>query len=240
MATGQKSVLSFGGGVNSTALIIHLVEQGRQLDEVVFADTGGELPQTYEYLKFVSSYLQENGIPLRRVASRSGFLYDRCLRRRVIPSQIWRWCTRDFKILPIYAYYRSLGAHVNQYLGISYEERDRKRESGVPYVTNRYPLISRRINRDRCIDLIIGAGLKLPVRSGCFFCPFNSLSRWGEIYRDHAELYSKALALEESSKHFPNQKLVRISLRTLKDKLEDHESLPQIHVRRPCGSECIV
>mgnify|MGYP001024857288 CR=1 FL=1 len=233
-------MLSFGGGVNSTALMVHLVEQGCPLDEVIFADTGGELPQTYDYLESVVSYLRNRDIPFRRVVSKGGFLYDRCLRRRVIPSEIWRWCTRDFKILPIYAYYRSLGVHVNQYLGISYEERDRKRESGVPYTTNRYPLISRRINRDRCIDLIIGAGLKLPVRSGCFFCPFNSLSRWVEICRDHAELYSKAMTLEENSKHFPKQKLVRISLRGLKDKLEDHESLPQIRVRRPCGSECII
>jgi 3'-phosphoadenosine 5'-phosphosulfate sulfotransferase (PAPS reductase)/FAD synthetase len=134
------------GGVNSTALMIHLLEQHRPLGKVIFADTGGELPETYEYLKSVSSYLQESDIPFQRVVSMGGFLYDRCLRRRVIPSQIWRWCTRDFKILPIYAHYRSLGVHVNQYLGISYEERDRTRESGAPYVTNRYPLISKRMN----------------------------------------------------------------------------------------------
>jgi 3'-phosphoadenosine 5'-phosphosulfate sulfotransferase (PAPS reductase)/FAD synthetase len=236
----QKHVLSFGGGVNSTALMLLLVEQRRPLDEVVFSDTGGEVPETYEYLRTVSSYLEEHDIPLGRVISEGGFLYDRCVRRRVVPSQIWRWCTRDFKILPIYAHYRSLGVHVNQYLGISYEERDRKRESGVPYVTNKYPLISKRINRDRCIDMIIGAGLRIPVRSGCFFCPFNSISRWAEIYRNHRNLYSKAMTLEENSKHFPKQRLMRTSLRTLKEKLEDHEPLPQVHVRRPCGSECLI
>jgi len=236
----EKYVLSFGGGVNSTALMVLLVEQGRPLDEAVFADTGGELPPTYDYLMSVTSYLEKHEIPFRKVVSASGFLYDRCMRRRVVPSQIWRWCTRDFKIIPIHAYYRSLGVHINQYLGISYEERDRMRESGVPYVTNKYPLVSRRINRDRCVDLIIGAGLKLPVRSGCYFCPFNSISRWIEINRNHRELYSRAMALEENSKHFPKQKLVRPSLRVLKEKLEDHEPLPQIHVRRPCGSECII
>jgi len=236
----SKHVLSFGGGVNSTALMVSMIEHGRRLDEVVFADTGGEVPETYDYLKDVSSYLKEHGVSFRRVASRFGFLYDCCERRRVIPSEIWRWCTRGFKIRPIYAYYRSFGTHVCQYLGISYEERDRMRESGVPYVTNKYPLISKRINRDRCVDIIIGAGLKLPVRSGCFFCPFNSLSRWVEIHRNHSELYSRAMLLEENSKHFPRQKLVRLSLRMLKQKLENHEPIPQIHVRRPCGSECLV
>jgi len=220
--------------------MVFLVEQGRPLDEVIFADTGGELPETYEYLKLASSYLEKHGIRFRTVVSRGGFLYERCKRRRVIPSQIWRWCTRDFKILPIYAHYRSLGGHIIQYLGISYEERDRTRESGAPYVTNRFPLVSRRMNRDRCVDLIIGAGLKLPVRSGCFFCPFNSISRWVEIYKSNRKLYSKAMALEEASKHFPDQKLVRLSLRKLKEKLEDREPLPQIQVRRPCGSECVI
>ena len=34
--------LSFGGGVNSVALMILLLREGLPLDEAVFADTGGE------------------------------------------------------------------------------------------------------------------------------------------------------------------------------------------------------
>jgi len=153
--------------------MVFLVEQGRPLDEVIFADTGGELPETYEYLKLASSYLEKHGIRFRTVVSRGGFLYERCKRRRVIPSQIWRWCTRDFKILPIYAHYRSLGGHIIQYLGISYEERDRTRESGAPYVTNRFPLVSRRMNRDRCCRSYHRSRIEAPSEERMLLLPFQ-------------------------------------------------------------------
>ncbi len=236
----SKHILSFGGGVNSVALLVFMIKEKKPLDEVVFADTGGEVPETYEYSKLIQSYLEEKGIPFRILKSKSGTLYDTCKRRMVTPSEIWRWCTRDKKIIPIYSYYRSLGTHINQYLGIAYEERDRARESGVSYATNIYPLIEKKIDREQCLKLIHDAGLKNPIRSGCYFCPFNSISRWTEIYRNHKPLYEKAIALEENSKHFPKQKLMKLTLRVLEEKIQNHETIPQIKLRKPCGSECVI
>ena len=40
------SVVSFGGGVNSTALLIGLEERDERPDYILFADTGGEKPET--------------------------------------------------------------------------------------------------------------------------------------------------------------------------------------------------
>jgi hypothetical protein len=238
----EKHILSFGAGLNSTALLVFLVEHEYPLDEVVFADTGGELPETYRHLKTVDTYLSQQGIQLRIVRSKNGTLYDTCARRKVIPSQLWRWSTRDYKITPIYAYYRSLKAHVNQYLGIAYEERDRMRESGVDYVTNRFPLIEKMVTRQDCIDIICLADydFPMPVRSGCYFCPFNSLSRWQEIYEKHKGLYLKAMALEENSKHFPKQRLVKLTLRGLQERIEKNEPIPEFDVKRLCTSECLI
>ena len=238
----EKYVLSFGAGLNSTALLIMLVEKSYPLDEVVFADTGAEVPETYEHLKTVDSYLSKHGIPLKIVRSKNGTLYDTCTRRKVIPSQIWRWSTRDYKITPIYAHYRSFGVPVNQYLGIAYEERDRMKESGVPYVKNIFPLVEKKLNRQDCTDIICLADFdfSMPVRSGCFFCPFNSLSRWTEIHEKHKELFLKARELEENSKHFPKQKLMKWTLGTLQEKLEKNESLPDVYVKRLCSSECLI
>ncbi len=238
----EKHILSFGAGLNSTALMIMLVKKEYPLDEVVFADTGAELPETYQHLKSVNSYLSKHGISLTIVRSNNGTLYDTCKRRKVIPSQIWRWSTRDYKITPIYAHYRSSGVHVNQYLGIAYEERDRVKESGVPYVKNVFPLIKNHVARHDCIDIIRFSDFDspLPARSGCFFCPFNSLSRWTEIYDRHRDLFSKARELEENSKHYPKQRLMKWTLGTLQEKLEKDEPLPEVHVKRLCSSECII
>jgi 3'-phosphoadenosine 5'-phosphosulfate sulfotransferase (PAPS reductase)/FAD synthetase len=240
ISSNKKYILSYGGGINSVALLLHILKNDKPLDEVIFADTGAELPDTYSYTSKIQKFLKDYDIPFQIVKSRGDDLYKRCYRRRVIPSQIWRWCTRDLKIRPIYAYYRSLKTHINQYLGISYEERDRYRESGVNYVSNIFPLIESEITRDNCIDLINDANLDLPVRSGCFFCPFNSVSRWCEIYKKHNHLFNKAKTLEENSKYFPKQKLMPLSLNILKKQIEEHETLPFIQTIKSCGSECII
>ena len=238
----NRHILSFGGGLNSTALLVFLIDNKYPLDEVIFADTGGEVPETYNYLKIIDSYLCKHRIPFKIVRSKNGALYDCCIRRKVTPSQIWRWCTRDYKITPIHAHYRSLNNHIIQYLGIAYEERDRMKQSRVEYVTNIFPLVDNKLSRQDCIDIIMlaDADLPIPVRSGCFFCPFNSLSRWTEIFERHRDLLLKARTLEENSKHFPKQRLVKLTLGFLQEKLEKNEPLPEVNVKRLCASECLI
>lgn len=53
------TVVSYGGGVNSTALVIGLLERHQPLDCVLFADTGGEKPETYEFLSRFDQWLWE-------------------------------------------------------------------------------------------------------------------------------------------------------------------------------------
>jgi hypothetical protein len=237
-----KHVLSFGAGLNSTALLIHLVEKEYPLDETIFADTGGETPETYAHLKVTEEYLREHNIPLRIVASKHGTLYDTCNRRKVIPSQVWRWCTRDKKITPIYSHYRTFGVPVVQYLGISYEERDRAKVSGDPLITNSFPLIKNKIDRQGCMDIVMLADFDFPVpkRSGCFFCPFNNIARWIEIYQKHRDLFLQAKKLEEGNKYFPKQKLMPWTLSSLEEKIEKKEYLPDIYIKRLCSSECLI
>ena len=239
----SQYVVSYGGGVNSTALIILLIERKLPLDFVVFADTGNEMPETYRYLDVMGKYLESAGIPLKIVRPRSGeSLSDRCTRRRVIPSQVWRWCTRDMKVTPIHAFYRSLKAHVYQYMGIDYGEVHRMKPARVDYVTNLYPLIDRKIGRDGCMDIIKGAGLPVPVKSGCYLCPFNSAERWSYIHDKHPDLYKMAMSLEENGKHFGRQNLApgEYTLRELRDVMGRKGGLPVVQTDNPCGGECMV
>ena len=45
-------IVAFGGGVDSTAMIIGMIERQMPIDLIMFADTGGERPNTYHTLKF--------------------------------------------------------------------------------------------------------------------------------------------------------------------------------------------
>ena len=249
-STGTSHILSFGAGVNTVALMVMLVREEALLDGVVFADTGGETPDTYESVEVARAYLDEHQIPFTIVKARRGEtdLYGTALKRRVIPSVQWRWCTRDFKVNPIHQYYRSLGGHVNQYVGIAYDEIHRMKHSRTDYVTNLYPLIDSRLTRQGCIDLITEAGLPVPDKSGCYFCPFNSTERWRHLLQRHPDLFERAIELEESSKHFPNQRLTdqvfrerdRVTLREYREQLELGTANQLVPEGMACGGECMV
>src|SRR2546422_666521 len=200
-------ILSYGCGVNTTALMVLLVADRMPFDKAVFADTGGELPETYEYLEVARDFLEQHGKELIVVSSKNGSLYDTCVRRRVIPSKMWRWSTRDYKVTPIHAYYRSLGQHIYEYLGIAYDEIERMNASSEPYITSLFPLIDLQVTRDGCVEIIKRSGLPVPVKSGCYFCPFNNIGRWREVHDAHPDLFLKAMELERNSKHYPDRTL---------------------------------
>ena len=47
----MKKILSYGGGVNSTAIIaLALLGEVEMPDYIVFSDTGAEWPHTYKYI----------------------------------------------------------------------------------------------------------------------------------------------------------------------------------------------
>jgi Phosphoadenosine phosphosulfate reductase family len=242
-------VLSYGGGVNSVALMVMLVKAGRPLDEVVFADTGAEVPETYAYLDVTKEFLNGSGVAFTALppAGRHGGLYETAWHRRVIPSAVWRWSTRDFKVGPLHRHYRQLYERVVQYLGIAYDEVERMRPSGRDTIENVYPLVDERVTRERCVEIIREAGLPIPVKSGCFFCPFNNLDRWAWLCEEHPDLFDRAVALEERSKHFPRQRLTdqvyrnrsAVPLRALRQAFAAGKEPALMNREVPCGGECL-
>jgi len=232
-------VLSYGGGVNTSALMVLLVQKKMPFDVAVFADTVAELPETYSYLKVARDYLDKNGVELKVVRSKTGSLYDTCKRRGVVPSKIWRWSTRDYKITPIHAFYRSLGTQIIEYLGIAYDEIERMKPSREHYITSKFPLVDFKMTREDCIKVIKEADLPIPVKSGCFFCPFQDIPRWRELYVKHNDLFLKAMELEESSKHFPKQRLNAHTLRGLMENQFPDGRQPRTLSDVPCGAYCM-
>ena len=57
-------------------------------------------------------------------------------------------------------------------------------------------IVDRRLYRDNCVGLIRRAGLPIPPKSACWFCPFHSLREWREMRRTRPELFDRAAALE--------------------------------------------
>lgn len=68
--TADLTVLSLGGGVQSSALLLMACAgQLGPLDAAVFADTGGEMPETYEYLDYLRGHAERAGVRLLTVSA---------------------------------------------------------------------------------------------------------------------------------------------------------------------------
>lgn len=68
--TPDLRFLSYGGGTQSAALaLMSAAGDLPRLDAVIFADTQGELPETYEYAEYVKGHLERAGIPFIRLTA---------------------------------------------------------------------------------------------------------------------------------------------------------------------------
>jgi len=202
----MKQYLSFGGGVNSTALLLLLTDHGEEF-ETIFVNHGGDYPETYAYV----DYLRDQGFEITEIIPDvEGYhtIYDYSMKCRILPSFRFRWCTDKFKVRPMLKYIQTPCV---EYIGFDYDEQKRttsldgkkqynnkESKEKLPAITYRYPLIDAEMNRDDCINLIKDHGLKVPQKSGCWFCPFMHKLEVRELFLNHRDLYDKALKMEEN------------------------------------------
>jgi len=65
-------------------------------------------------------------------------------------------------------------------------------------ITNKYPLIDAKMDRNTCIDFIKERGLSIPPKSGCWFCPFMHKGEVRNLFLYHRDLYDKTLKMEQN------------------------------------------
>lgn len=197
-------VVSYGAGVNSTAMLVEMVGRAEPCDAIVFADTGGERPQTYEYMQSFSSWLVGHGYPAIATVQNDGMhktLEAECLTNRRLPSVAFGFksCSDKYKRRPFAKWLKAqeLG-DVTVCIGFDADEPhrgERGNASEDPYL-KRYPLIEWGMGREECLGVIRGAGLPIPGKSACFFCPNSKVH---EILSLPQVLLDRALKIESNA-----------------------------------------
>ena len=205
------TVVSFGGGVNSVAMLLRLVDEGRPPDLVVAADTGEEWAHTYRVFDHAAAWCRDRGIPFHAVQSEHGRLVDYYHDKRIIPTMRYRHCTDRFKIQPILRHLRERvlpgHAHVVELLGIASDEAHRAKASpkNPTWLSVEFPLVRWGMDRRACIRYIKAHGADWPpvAKSGCQGCPFQGPRQFGAFYRADPENFARWRAMEENGRRFP-------------------------------------
>lgn len=224
----MKHILSYGGGINSSALFFYLLEQGKPLDLVIFADTGEELPETYDAVKRMEQVCKEKGIEFLTCRSDKGNLYDYYFQKKAVMSLMRRDCTSKFKISPIRQAIRAKFGRAEKfvfYIGITYDEFHRVRTSDVAYITNSYPFVDDKITRQGNIEILQRHGFQA-VKSGCKGCIYNKKANWVRMLLEDPVEFERHLKLEENNSAFPRVLLNgSYPLRKLKEAYLNQKSL---------------
>lgn len=229
MSDSQIYVLSYGGGVNSSALLFHIWENKHPLDIVLFADTGEETKETYETVQRMIKQCAKKNIEFVTVKSKYGNMYDYYYKNKSVMSVMRRDCTAKFKIAPIRQYLRSRygkKARFKLYIGIASEEYHRMRTSDVKYIENLYPLIESNIDRDKCKEILIKNNFKA-IKSGCVGCPFRPKKEWVDLAKNNPKEFERWEKLEINCSRYPQITIIpNVKLKLLKEG-KDQKKLDQ-------------
>lgn len=164
--------------------------------EVVFCNHGADWPETYEYVDYIQELLNINITVLKVEIQGSKGLYNFYMDYNTIPFYRSRICTDKSKIRPFNKY---VERPCKVFLGITWDEHKRAKPNTTKTIESCYPFVEKRINRDQAIKIIEASGLKVPNKSGCYFCPFQGKAEWKRLYDDHNELFVKAIELEDNA-----------------------------------------
>lgn len=213
--------VSYGGGVQSTALLVLAAERVIDFPTFLFANVGddSEMPETVRYVREVAiPYGAAHGIEVHELHRRTrdgeietlwGRLMKEGSRSLPIPVRMSngapgnRSCTADFKIRVVGKWLKQHGAseanpaHIG--IGISTDEIERTNNRRLEkHEITEYPLIELGLNRNECENIIRSVGLPVPPKSACFFCPFHRPSAWQALAIDHPDLFEKSVHLERT------------------------------------------
>lgn len=204
----EYHILSLSGGKDSTALAFFMKDNMPEIFEqceMVFADTGHEIPETYDYLNKIEIFSNKRITRLKPYKS----FDDLLIAYKFLPSHKHRWCTVLLKTQTFRHYIMkkfkndNKEGHVNLYIGIRADEKDRAKAANKDNILNeKFPFIDNNINKKDVDQILINSGIGYPdyykwrKRSGCYFCFYQSCNDWINLYENHPDLYKKAMSYE--------------------------------------------
>lgn len=217
VVTADPLVQSNGLGVDSIGVLVGWHQRGIRPDAIFFSDPGSEMPETYAYRSVIDAWLESVGFPaitdMRYEVKRPkhgpySTIEESCIVNRTLPSLAfgrkacsmkWKGEILDRRARQMFADHIKTGGKVRRAIGYDAGPCDSKRggvESKGPWRWE-YPLREWGWDRARCIAEIISAGLSVPHKSACFFCPSTKPAELIQLARRHPDLARRAVVMED-------------------------------------------
>ena len=210
----KPQILSMGWGVQTFGMLV-MIEKGLlpKPDLIIHADTKAEKPETIEFKNKIGIPLIEKlGIEYVEVSKDRGIIYG-YLNLNSIPQAGFRSCTDKYKVEPLNYYLRDRYKDMIEskpyyqcWIGISTDEKRRripKEDQRPKYQQMIYPFLDLNYSRNDIIDYIKSNGYEIPVKSGCFMCPYAGLRGFLELKEKHPDLFNIAVHMENN--YFENR-----------------------------------
>lgn len=214
-------IFSSGGGTQS-ACITALICQGLlpKPDFTVIADTGREMPTTWEYLDAViRPNLLKIGVEVHRIkasewankwgreifATNGDLIIPAFTNQSGAPAKLPGFCSKAWKEEVIYRWLSKVHgltrSKVRTWIGFSLDESKRwvGMQGGEQWQKGliRFPLVHDiPTKRQEAIRIVERMGWPTPPRSRCFDCPNQSDHEWAEV-KAKPELWNEAVARDE-------------------------------------------
>lgn len=193
----MMNVVPISGGKDSTATALWLNEHEPRDYTYICTPTGNELPDWFAHMRTLQALLGKPVLPVM-----GGTLKGIIAEQNMIPNWRARFCTRMLKIDPFAAW---LMGHTpaTVYVGLRADEEERAGGdyTRIPDAEIRFPLREIGWNEADVLGYLEQRGVRIPERTDCAWCFFQTLGEWWVLWREHPGLYAEAEGIETERGH---------------------------------------
>jgi 3'-phosphoadenosine 5'-phosphosulfate sulfotransferase (PAPS reductase)/FAD synthetase len=207
-------------------MVLHMIERGDHLDEVMFCDTTMEFPAMLRHVEKVKKVVEAAGIKFTTLRAEHDFEYyltavdvpgrSRTAKHYGVPGFGWssfrnRWCTKHLKLKPIAAHLKKLRERydVIQYIGIAADEDYRLERGHNQDPNHRHPLREWGWVEEKALRYCYDRGYDWEglyellrnektgrSRVSCWCCPLQDYSSLRKLRRHFPEMWAQLYDLD--------------------------------------------
>ena len=211
----KKYICCFSGGKDSTAMLIHILENNLPLDEVLYVDVGDWMWKSAQpHIRQVEETLNVKITQLDVTDE-----LDKGFQRWGFPSFLNRWCTgvkRDK--MRDYLKNKFGGGEIVQYIGYCSDEENRTDKKLYSSYEVSYPLVDAGITTNQALKICYDYGFDFGgvyehhSHYNCWLCPLQRKSELYELFKREPSLWANlhTMQWQTDGTYYPDETIFDI------------------------------